>query len=445
LGAAAIAACSPTSRTYGSNGTAGSGGTVATGGTGGAAGNGPKLVRSVPADGDTQAPLLPVFSLYFDRPVAYGDATGKITLTSDVVTTPTVSPVGACTDGSTSCIQGQFPAAFLDANMRLPGGTKHTITIDKSFKDPNGDALGTDVTVSFTTFAYDPNFFDDSTVIPMESGGLDYDPASQALFLCGADAATTKLIIRRIPVPGGKPMPATTYHQPAITAGGPYCYGLDVYDGAAYVSGTYDAHLFIYQNLAATAVMLPSTNLGATPLPVPNDTLTEVSSTAAFNKGANVFMGFGYFTGVMRDAVLAYQNSVWSVWKTSTNLFTPTDGFTVARGIDSAGQHVYLASGATIWKIREADATIENTFQLKAKIYNPQLRCDSTGRLYVADGLDLTVYDTSGMNGFNVLATRNGLGTGRMGLSEDTGAKNVTVYYMPFRKGAVIGTTVIGF
>jgi hypothetical protein len=462
LGLFVIAACSPEVRNFGTGGGNTGGSTTSSTGSApdsststGTVSKGPKLVKSVPANGDGQAGLDPFFLLYFDRPMSYSDATGKISVSSDQVPTPTYAQVGPCPDGDATCVAGVFPMAFLDPSNtnggRLPGGIKHTITIDKSYKDPNGNALDADIAVTFTTFKYQNNFYDDSATLAQEVGGIDYDPSSQALFLCGLDSSNQTLYVRRIPLSGGVAGTATTFHKPdVVNTGGPYCYGLDIYDKTLLVSHTYGDRGLVYNALDQSfAPNGPSQILGPTTgLAAPDDGLHNIHSMVTYTPpgvGPIFLVAPGYYLGYPQSSGLfGFIAGQWSIVLPSTGNFDASQGFTIARGVDSQGVHIYLAAQNKIYKYRLSDQMLENTHTLTDQVYDPQLRTDSQGRLYVGDDNDgITVFDTSGQSGFKQLAKRGGLRSGRFGIVES--GTNVDVYYIGFRSKGIIGTTRITF
>ena len=460
LGLFTAAACGPSVRDFGTGGDGGTGttsstqtGGAATGGTGtggtGTVYTGPKLVKSIPADGDGQAGLDSYFLLYFDRPMSYSGATGKIQLTSDQVPAPVFAQVSPCPDADATCVAGVFPKAFADASNpngnKLPGGVKHTITVDKSYADPNGNAFDADVVVSFTTFQYSGNVFDDSGAIAQESGGLDYDPSSQSLFVCGNDASN-ELVIRRIPLLGGQPGSASQYDKPStVNTGGPYCYGLDIYEKKLYVSHTYGGRVLMYQDLTVpTAPNGPTTIIGpGTMLAPPDEALNNLHAVAAFAGGTRMMTAAGYYLGYPpSNGILLFQNGSWSYFVAAQGLFDASQGFTITG--DLAGGHLYVMAKDKILKLRASDALIENQHTVpNGAPYDPQLRVDSAGRLYVGGGNGITVYDTAGSTGFSVVASRPGLDAGRFALVEN--GNDVAIYFMRFREKAIIGRTLIQY
>lgn len=473
VGLFALAACTPDVRQFGSGGggsggagattsttQTGSGGTgtnstTSTSGSGGSGGTttvyiGPKLVKSVPANGEGAAAIEPFFLLYFDRPMSYAGATGKIKLTSDLVPNPTFAQVAPCPDGDATCIAGVFPDAFTDpssqSGKRLPGGTKHTITVDKSFADPDGNTFDADVVVEFTTFAYRNNILDDSATIPQEAGGLAFEPGTSALFMCGPDVSNNTFNIRRIPVLNGQLGSPTTYDQPAST-GGPYCYGLDIANKKLFVSHTYGYRVLRYDQLGQPAVPGSTSAYGpTTQLPVPDDQLNNVHSVTTINGGSKVLFASGYYYGAPEfSGVLSFdQQGNWGVALPAVNNFDASQGFAVTTGLDMQGtEYLYVAAKEKVLKVRASTMMIENQHTLTDVPYDPQLRTDSKGRLYVADNSGITVLDTAGTGGFKVLANRRGLRSGRIALVEN--GNDVTVYFIEFRGKGIIGSTQFKF
>ena len=460
-----LLACGPSVRDFGdtsSSSSTGSGsggsGSVGEGGAGGGGvdlGKGPKLVKSDPPNGDTQASIQQYFTLFFDRPVSSVNATGKIKVASDAHPEPSFVQVGPCPDNANdpTCIAAAYPDAVLDmdpnngtSGRHLPSNTKVTVTIDKTFKDTDGNVNNLDTTLSFTTFKYKLSVVDDSKAITDEAGGLDYDPKSQALFVCGSEQVTGTLIVRKIgiSVDGGVSASPSTFYQQGSLPGGNLCYGLDIAEGQAYVSATYANQVWVLKGLTASGTK-PAQTLSMTTLPAPNVTLDQVKSVAAFSQGNTMLFGFGRYlgNGTAVSGILSYNTKMgWSVWQ---KLDTPSEGFTVAPATDATGTYVYVALKDRILKI-DLSKSVVNTHMLPAGsfFYEPQMRVDTQGRLYFGgDNGGLTVYDTSGAKGFKVLAKRDGLPMGRFGIREN--GKDVDVFFMRFRDKAVIGSTTISF
>lgn len=454
-----LLACGPSVRDFGdTSGSSTGSGSMGEGGAGGGVvdlGKGPKLVKSDPPNGDTQASIQQYFTLFFDRPVSSVNATGKIKVASDAHPEPAFVQVGPCPDNANdpTCIAGAYPDAFLDmdpnnakSGRHLPSNTKVTVTIDKTFKDTDGNVNNLDTTLSFTTFKYDLRIIDDSKAVPEEAGGLDYDPKSQALFLCGFEPTTGSLIVRKIGVPMGEkqPIPSTFYQQGSLP-GGNLCYGLDIAEGQAYVSATYSNQVWIMSGLDAPSTK-PSKSLTMTSLAKPNDALDQVKSVAAFSQGDSLLFGFGRYlgSGTSVSGILSYNSKMgWSLWQ---KLETPSEGFTLAPATDATGSYVYVALKDRILKVDLGKKAVVNTHMLPAGsfFYETQMRVDTKGRLYFGDDNGgLTVYDTSGTQGFKVLAKREGLPMGRFGIRES--GKDVDIFFMRFRDKAIIGSTTISF
>ena len=198
---------------------------------------GPQIISSLPANGDQAASLSPFAFLTFDRTVSFSSALGKITVSSTKAPTPVAVQTFPCPSGDVACIAIQYPMSF-STNNQLPGGLGVTITLSKDFADTNGVKNTVDQTVAYKTFSYDPAFFDDSTVQSGETGGIDFDSTSNALFLGGTDGQNAGYV-RKIPFTGMAPQPAVTVAKPVTMGGGPEIYGLDINGGVLYLAETY--------------------------------------------------------------------------------------------------------------------------------------------------------------------------------------------------------------
>jgi hypothetical protein len=431
------------------------GGTGAPGGAGGGGGQGgdgpgagPQLVTSVPADGDTQASIEPYVLLYFDRPVSFASATGKIRVSSDLVPEPLAVQTFPCPDNDPTCVAGVFPDTLFgpEGNDRLAGGTNHTVTVDKSFPDPDGNTNNVDTTVSYRTFEYDLDFVDDSATLQEEVGGLDYDPITSALYACGLDSFQNDyFLIRKIPLPGGLPAdPTTVYSVNTAQTGGPYCYGVDVYNGRLYAAGSYQQRVYQFNDLSAPMLPTPIVHY-QTGLPVPNEVLSNVQCTADLN--GTLLFGSGYFAGEPMSLIPAHNASgSWSVWLDFMNTVDLSQGFMLAPFSNGNETFVYLASQSEskLYKIDAASKAIVNEHEVTdGGLYSAQLRVDSKGRLYVGTGSGILVFDTSGTSGFTEIASRRGFDAGRFGIREE--GDTVHIYFMRFRDALRIGTTSIAF
>ncbi|MCC6553144.1 MAG: hypothetical protein IT372_09010, partial [Polyangiaceae bacterium] len=400
LGLLAAAACGTTERDFGTGG-AGTGGGGGAGGGGGHAttGEGPQLVSSIPADGDMQASLSPYVLLYFDRPVSFASATGKIVVSNDAHPDPTPVQTFPCPDNDPTCVAAVYPDTFAapPGSSTLPGSTQHTVTIDKSFPDPDGKTNDVDTTIRYTTFPYDPNFFDDSAAINSEAGGLDYDPASNAIFVCGEGPAAQGIAVRKIQLQGDTPSGVTT----AADLNVQLCYGVDAFNGTLHVNATYGDTIFRYGDTSGPTLPQPST-FNATGLPAPNDVLGEVRTTAMMNgllyAASGSYHGGPAMSGVLRMTAAGG----WEVFVEGAAVgYDPEMGVGIA--IDQASGHLYIAAESTakIYKVRIGDKQLVNSQDLgDGGAYDIVLRVDSSGRLYVGSSSGLVVYDTSGSNGF---------------------------------------------
>lgn len=445
--AAGSAACSQEERSFGEGG-AGEGG--GTGGSGGqvSTGEGPQLVRSVPENGDAQASLDPYAFLYFDRPVSFSEATGKIRVSSDLQADPTVVQALPCPDNDPTCVAAVFPESLQDpaGTGHLPGSTKVTVVIDKSFPDADGKTNDVDTTVTYTTFPLKLDFIDDSGAVTEEAGGLDYDPGSQSLFAVGLTSFQDQsFLVRKIPLPGGVPGAATTAATVDTSAtGGSPTYGLDIYGGRLFVAGTYQYRAYQFDDLGMNPPSGPIT-YNQTGLPAPNDMLYAVNSTAWLDD--HLYIGCGYYAASPLTALIRLTPAgSWETWLDFAGAIDLSDGFTIAPAIEPDGKRfIYLGSPAEaiIYKIDVATKAIVNQHEFES-LYDPQLRVDSRGRLYVGTNNDgLRVFTTAGPSGFTEIVSRTGIEAGRFGLREE--GNTVHVYFMRFRGDLKVGTTSITF
>lgn len=353
----------------------------------------------------------------------------------------------SCPDADPTCVAIIYPATFHDpsANNRLPGGSLHTIVVDKSFADPDGNMNDLDQTTSYTTFPYDLRFLDDSSVLGEESGGIDYDPGTQALFACGLEPALNQsFTIRRIPLPGGVAgTPETAAIVDTANTGGQLCYGVDIYNGRMFVSGTYQSRVYEYPDLSAQMLPVPAPTIHyQTGLPAPNDMLINVDS-AAVAQGMPIFGSRPYAGGPMSAVVTRTASGGFAIWMDVGASFDISSGFTVSSGVDGMDgiEVVYVGflGDGTILKIDAATKTIINQHVHEPGLYDAKLRVDSRGRLYVGTGGGVWVYDTSGTAGFTEIKAHRGLDAGRIAIREE--GEVTRVYFMRFRDPLRIGVT----
>lgn len=402
---------------------------------------GPQLVMSVPASGDDNAPLQGYFLLYFDRVVSLDDAVGHILVSQGGSEPQPISPMACPPDADPTCIAGIFPEEFVDPEQNtLPGATAHTVTVEAEFPDPDGFTNTMDQIVEFTTFAYEPNFFDDSDAIVQEFGGIAYDDGSESLFLVGVgvDFGTDPCVVRRIPIPGGVPGTASTA---ALPTGSYLCYGIDRIGNDLFVSGSYTDNVFRYSNLGAASLMATESVIANPTLPPPLADLSEGWHVA--RGGNSTFFSHGEFLGGIEDSSILQVSDagVWSEFEDGDNLWDGQNGVVIEGASIDGEDYLFVAAEAGIWKFRVADGTIVSEVEFELD-YATDLRIDSQSRLWVGtqDGITvLEVVDDS----YAELARRPGLDTTRFALRED--GDTVHVYYQRFREIGQIGHLSIDF
>jgi hypothetical protein len=398
---------------------------------------GPRLVMSVPADGDLAAPLDGYFLLYFDRVVGVDDATGHIFVSQGGGEPQPIAPMPCPPDADPTCIAGIFPAEFVDPETNnLPGGTAHTILVEADFPDPDGMVNTMDQVVSFTTFEIQPDFFDDSDAIGSELGGLAYDPGSESLFVVGEDA--NSCLVRRIPIPGGVAGSAQTA---VVPTGSVLCYGIDAIDGVLYVSGSYSDNVYRYTDLG-DADLGPNGSVIANPtLMPPLSDLIETWSVA--RGGGSTFFSHGEFVGGIEDvSILRLTDAgMWSEFQSGENLWEDADGVVIVGGNYDGADHLVVAAQGQFFKFRISDGSLVS--QVEAELgYAVDLQIDSSGRLWVGDNDGLRVLNVAN-DSFEVLAERSGFDATRFALRED--GDTVHAYYARFRDPATIGHLAIDF
>ncbi|MBM4358325.1 MAG: Ig-like domain-containing protein [Deltaproteobacteria bacterium] len=437
----------------GSGGEGGAGGDGATlgsggsGGAGGAGGNGPKLLSSTPKHGDMQAPLGRTITLYFDRPVSSAFATGKLRAHSTKQPVPVFTQVLPCTDFDPACLSVPLPKSLVQKvgyEEKLFGDTEYTLTIDKSFQDSDGNVNLVDQKVVFKTFGYNPSLFDDGATVPNDTGGLEYAPEAQSLYLLGMAQGNSGHILRRLALDANFNITgATTEAGPVSGGGGPFAYGMSHEPGKLRVAWTYANTLHNYA-IGGGGTLALVTSYSQTGLPSPDSVLDQTASVA--NLGGKVYVGGGYFTGngsAMSGVLeLLPATGTFSVWKAKGGLFDKPGSFHVGAGTIQNEGFVFVANQDRILKIRQADKVVVNThIMADTWLDGPQLRVDSKGRLWMGMNSGLTVFDTAGANGFSKLVELPGIAVGRFALRED-GAKT-HVYFVPYRGKGVVGTTTL--
>jgi hypothetical protein len=384
---------------------------------------GPQIVLSLPADGDTNAPLGQFFVIFFDRVVGIDDAVGKIHVTQNGGDPQAISPMPCPPDADPTCVGGLFPAEFLDDNGQLPGGTEHTIVVAADFPDPDGNVNTMDQVVSFTTFEYQPDFFDDSDAFSNEFGGLAFHPGTSALFLVGEQMGGNGCVVRRIDIVGDAPQPAVTVAQPA---GSYLCYGVDVFRDELWVAGSYSSNVYRYATGDTPLTLIETVAMPA--LPPPLDNLDEVWATAPIGPSGVLFAHGEFFGATENSSILLRNPGAWSEWKNDAD-WPDASGVTIA----STPDYVYALAAGQLFQL-DPSATVVNQGPLDFLAYDDDLHADSMGRVWV--GTEGGVYVLDGST-FEVLAQRTGFSASRIALRED--GNTVHVYFARFRDTAVIG------
>ncbi len=401
---------------------------------------GPRIVMSVPADGDLNAPLDGYFFLYFDRVVSLDDAVGHILVSQNGSEPQPISPMPCPPDADPTCIAGIFPKAFVDPEQNtLPGDAMHTITVEADFPDPDGLTNTMDQVVAFTTFAYESNFFDDSDEVVQEFGGIAYDDASESLFIVGVGVNFgDPCVVRRIPIPGGV---AGSSSQVATPTDSYLCYGMDRIGSNLYVSGSYTDNVFRYSNLGLANFQNTETIIAGTTLPPPLADLSEVWSVAVL--GTSTFFAHGEFTGGVEDtSILRLDGAVWSEFESGENLWDTSSNGVVLEGANLGGtDYLIVAADDAIRKFRVSDGTITSEHEITLD-YAFDLHVDSQGRLWVGTQDGITVLEIAD-DTYEELARRPGLDTTRFAVRED--GDTAHVYFARFRDVGLVGHLSIDF
>jgi hypothetical protein len=438
-----------------------SGGGSVGGDGGGSTGDGPQLIGSSPATDTTNASVSPFGLLFFDRAVDVGQATGKISMSDGA--SSDVAQVETCPDASPSCVRFVAPAS-LATDALLRGATTYTVTIDKSFQDPDGNTNDVDSSVSFTTFAYDPIFYE-PTSVDGDVAGIAYVPAVNALYIAGTGTLNFNgPDVERVVLDAAtfSPVTSSVVAQPNFFAIG-NCTGgssreghqLDYWVDTLYLSASRCDAVYtmpVDQGTGALPSSSQGTISGTSITAVPNDAIYRAEGTVVFDLGPGVgnsgFFGQGTLgtgplsTGILLRRPLAIQ--FWVVWKDRAG-FIDNDPFYLGGGPDNTGAlNIFVAAGDTIHKVRRLDAMETNAHTIDGVSYeSPQLRVDSLGRLYLGDETHLVVYDTTGFNGFTELAVREGVDFRRFDIREEGTATHV--YFTDFEGLGTIRHVAIDF
>ncbi len=400
---------------------------------------GPRLETSTPMDGDLDAGLDGYFLLHFDRPISQNDALGHIFVTQDGGDPVLVAPQPCPPDADPQCVAGIFPAAFVDPDSGdLPGSTDHSIIVDAGLPDIDGNTNTLEQVVEFRTFQFTANFHDDSATLSGELGGLVYDAEQDALFLAGTTAGGGDCIVRRVDIVGEAASPGVTVATPVPQGGGPYCYGMQLYEGTLFVDMSYSGDVRAYTNIAA-ANLNPFEIVIADPtLPSPHDSLNQVVATAQV--GERRFFSFGsFFGGPQPYAILEQTGGAWSVFQTGANLWPQNAEVSIATGSVGGTQYMFAHSGDNLFKFRVSDATLVGEVEVENS-YDPDVEVDSFGRVYVGTNNGFFVYDGDDLS---ELERRNGVSAGRIAI--DAEASSTVVYFARYRDPALVGRMVIEF
>ncbi|MGH1341275.1 MAG: hypothetical protein ACRBN8_06980 [Nannocystales bacterium] len=400
---------------------------------------GPRLEMSTPEDGDLDAALDGYFLLHFDRPISQNDALGHIFVTQGDGEPVLVAPQPCPRDADPQCVAGLFPTEFVDPDQGdLPGSTEHSIIVGAGLPDLDGNTNTLDQVVAFRTFEFTANFHDDSAALSGELGGMVYDPQQDALFLAGTTAGGGDCIVRRIDISEGAASPGVTVATPVPQGGGPYCYGMQQYDGTLFVDMSYSGDVRAYTNIGADDLNPFETVIADPTLPTPHNSLAQVVATAQV--GSRRFFSFAsFFGGPQPYAVLEFSGGGWSVSQSGQNLW-PQDGeVSIATGSVGGTDYMFAHTGEHLYKFRVSDATVVADVEVEQG-YNADVEVDGFGRVYVGSNGRFAVYDGDDLS---ELESRQGLSTGRFGIDPDEAS--TVVYFGRYRDPAVVGRMVIEF
>ena len=398
---------------------------------------GPQIVMSVPTDGDMVAPLDSYFLLHFDRIVSPNDALGHLFVAQDGGEPQAVSPQPCPPDADPMCIAAIFPKEFVDPDSgNLPPNTEHVITLEAAFPDIDGVVNSTDQTVTFTTFDYNPDFFDDSVQIPEEFGGLVWSLDQNALFLTGQNGGGC--IVRRVPLNGqGVPQAASTA---AVPTGSQLCYGIDIVGPSLYVSGSYSQVVYRYTlgggDLSGTQFLIENPTLAP-----PLDELDETQSVTGVD--GSLFFAHGEFLGGVTDSSILRSAPAWSEFTDGQNLWNQADsGVTIAATTIDGVPILFAFAESQLFRFRIADGVVEADLEFPDIGFSTDIAIDSNNRVYLGANNGIYVVDGEA-DDFAPITERLGFDATRIALREvgDT----VHVYYQRFRENGQIGHVPITY
>lgn len=390
---------------------------------------GPRLVRSMPAEGEEFASVEPRFHLYFDRPVDAVAAQGKITLEGAYYSddpAPFEVQVRAC-EGDPTCLECDYPGWGV-------GPIRFVVTIGKDLPDRAGTTRDEDTTFSFRTHPYTDYFtyIHHEPEIAFGRGGIDYDPVTRSLLVCALECHSDYFNLLRLPLDGAiaEIFPGTVDTEvldlaTARIPGASFmsCDGLDLAGGALYAASAWHSSIFRFGDLVTfeSPEVLHTTSLAA-----PDHRLPGVRSTAVIDGalyfGAEPSFGPDYADPNLTNTLMRLDASgAWEVWMDLKGAADLREGFNVAGGIEKDRRFLYVAADAdaTIYKIDVATRTIVNT-HVMTSLQDAQLRTDSKGRLYVATNAGgIHIFRTAGSDGFTEVGPYLPIAAGRFALQEE--------------------------
>lgn len=386
----------------------------------GAGQDGPQLVSSVPADGETNAGLAPQITLQFDRIVSLDDAAGKLWVQADGGEMFPLSPMHCQPDADPTCIASVLPMELQYGDgWQLLGGLQITVVVLADFPDPDGNVNSTDQSISYRTFAYDPEFFDDTDVGSDWLGGLAYDPGTQALFT--TTEPVDPVLVRKLPIPGGVPGTAITVATPT---GNYWSEGVEALAGTLYVPSLSDYRLHIYGNLAADDLMPTESIVTTTELPPPNDNFAGLSSITQV--GSSRFYGRECCWPEGAARIMRFDGTAWSVFVDGADLWDGDGKLAVAGATVDGVDVLFATDGTQLHRFDVATAAVVSHIEYEGQDWGFDIQVDAKGRVWLGDYEGITVRDGMAPD-MPVIATRIGISGQRLALREEATA--VHVYY----------------
>jgi hypothetical protein len=397
--------------------------------------DGPQLVSSVPANGETNAPLSPQITLYFDRIVSLDDAAGKLWVQADGGEMYPISPMYCQPDADPTCIASILPVELQNGedSWQLRGDQQISIVVRADFPDPDGNVNASDQTTSFHTFAYEPEFFDDSDVGSASLGGLAYDPGTQALFT--TTEPVDPVLVRKLPIPGGVPGTAITVAMPTDNY---WSEGLEVLGGTLFVPSLSDYRLHMYGNLAADDLMPTESIVTTTDLPAPNDNFAGLASITQV--GSSRFYGRECCWPEGAARIMRFDGTAWSVFVDGADLWDGDGDLAVAGATVDGVDVLFATNGTQLHRFDVATATVVSQIEYEGQDWGFDIQVDAKGRVWLGNYEGITVRDGMAAD-MPVIATRVGVSGQRIALREEATA--VHVYCASQGGESVIGHLVI--